>query len=297
MTTKYIWGLLIIFCLFYSQAIAQEHSSQEQRNIDYSTTTGPSNGSLVIVGGSMQDPSILDTFMQHAGGKEANIVVVPTAAADSIPQEYLGRIKQRFINSGIPNVTVLHTKDRSLADSDSFVAPIQEADGVWFTGGRQWRIVDSYMNTLTQKEFENVLKRGGVIGGSSAGATIQGSYLARGDTKTNTIMMGDHEKGFAYIKNVAIDQHLLQRNRQFDLIEIIRAKPHLLGIGLDENTAIVVEGNEFEVIGESYVAVYNHEQWKESGSNREALPNGGKFILLKAEEKYDLQKRVIVEDQ
>ena len=81
-------------------------------------------------------------------------------------------------------------------------------------GGRQWRIADSYLGTLTEKEFRTVLDRGGVIGGSSAGATIQGSYLARGDTQANTIMMGDHEQGFAYIENVAIDQHLLVRIKQ-----------------------------------------------------------------------------------
>ena len=80
-----------------------------------------------------------------------------------------------------------------------------------------------------------------VIGGSSAGATIQGSYLARGDAKTNTIMMGDHEEGFGFLKNAAIDQHLLRRNRQFDLLEVIRARPELLGIGIDEDTAIVVD--------------------------------------------------------
>ena len=101
--------------------------------------------------------------------------------------------------------------------------------------------------------------------GASAGATIQGSYLARGDTKTNTIMMGDHEEGLAFIKNVAIDQHLLKRNRHFDLIEIIQARPHLLGIGLDEDTAIVVRGDRFEVIGQSFVAIYDHNRTLDSG--------------------------------
>ena len=114
---------------------------------------------------------------------------------------------------------------------------------VWFTGGRQWRLADSYLGTKVEEELWALLGRGGVIGGSSAGATIQGSYLARGDTKTNTIMMGDHDEGFGFLKNTAIDQHLLRRNRQFDLIEIIEAWPELLGIGIDENTAIVVQGD------------------------------------------------------
>ena len=127
-----------------------------------------------------------------------------------------------------------------------------------------------------------MLERGGVIGGSSAGATIQGSYLARGDTETNTIMMGDHEEGMGFLKNAAIDQHLLKRNRQFDLIEIVQAHPELLGIGLDENTAIVVQGDRFEVIGQSYVAIYDHNR---------ALDSGGKFYLLAPGDRYNLKTR------
>ena len=110
-----------------------------------------------------------------------------------------------------------------------------------------------------------MLQRGGVVGGSSAGATILGSYLVRGDTATNTIMMGDHEEGFAFLRDTAIDQHLLRRNRQFDLIEVIEAHPHLLGIGIDEDTAIVVEGDRFEVMGQSYVVIYDHERLLDSG--------------------------------
>ncbi len=127
-----------------------------------------------------------------------------------------------------------------------------------------------------------MLDRGGIIGGSSAGATIQGSYLARGDTKTNTIMMGDHEEGLGFLKGTAVDQHLLQRNRQFDLIEIIEAHPELLGIGLDENTAILVRGNEFEVIGQSYVAIYDHNSM---------IDTGGQFYFLGPGDYFDLTER------
>ncbi|MCH8875045.1 cyanophycinase, partial [candidate division KSB1 bacterium] len=162
------------------------------------------------------------------------------------------------------------------------VQPISEARGVWFSGGRQWRLVDSYFNTKVHAALQALLDRGGVIGGSSAGATIQGSYLARGDTETNTIMMGDHEEGLSFLKNVAIDQHLLKRNRQFDLIEIIEAKPELLGIGLDENTAIVVRGDEFEVIGQSYVAIYDHNRM---------LDSGGKFYFLSPGDWFNLKTR------
>ena len=152
---------------------------------------------------------------------------------------------------------MIHTYDRRKADTDSFAAPIREAQGVWFTGGRQWRLADSYLDTKVHEALIELLERDGVIGGSSAGATILGSYLARGDTSSNTIMMGDHEEGLDFIHNVAIDQHLLRRNRQFDLLEVIEAKPELLGIGIDEDTAIVVRDNQFEVIGKSYVVIYD----------------------------------------
>ena len=94
--------------------------------------------------------------------------------------------------------------------------------------------------------------------------------------------MGDHEEGFAFIKNVAIDQHLLVRNRQFDLIEIIKAHPDLLGLGIDEDTAIVVQGNEFEVIGNGYVAIYDHEQIV--GAN-------GQFFFLMPGDRFDMATR------
>ncbi len=132
------------------------------------------------------------------------------------------------------------------------------------------------------EELNALLERGGVIGGSSAGATIQGSYLARGDTRTNTVMMGDHVEGLGFIKNVAIDQHLLRRNRQFDLIEVIEAFPDLLGIGLDENTAIVVQGDRFDVIGQSLVAIYDHNK---------TLDSGGLFYFLAPGDSFDLVTR------
>lgn len=291
-----ILSLFLATVLLLPGCVPREEPASGASEVDYTMTRGPASGSLVVVGGSMQDPAIFARFMELAGGSDANIVVVPTAAADSIPREYLDRIRRRFADRGVQNLTVLHTKDRELADTEAFTEPIRQADGVWFTGGRQWRIVDSYMDTRTQQAFEGVLERGGVIGGSSAGATIQGSYLARGDTRTNTVMMGDHEEGFAYIKNVAIDQHLLQRNRQFDLVEIIEAKPRLLGIGLDENTAIVVQGDVFEVIGESFVAIYDHSRWQESDSDLEALPKGELFQLLDAGQRYNMRTRTVLEE-
>jgi cyanophycinase len=256
-------------------------------------TSGPETGTLIIVGGGSRGEPILETFLRLAGGKDAPIVVIPTAEGREIYNNDAGQANT-LRKLGATNVTVLHTADRKVADSEEFVKPLVSAKGVWFGGGRQWRLVDSYKNTLTEKMLWNVLERNGVIGGTSAGATIQGSFLARGDTKNNQIMMGNHQEGFGFMKNVAIDQHVLARNRQFDMFDILKNKPELLGVSIDENTAIVVRKDEFEVIGETYVIVYDGTFWSREGSNMKNLPDrSNMFYFLRSGDKYDLANRKV----
>jgi cyanophycinase len=261
--------LIVVFVLFFSAALtAAQH--------------GPDKGTLVVVGGAMQDPAIVKRFIDLAGGPDAPIVIIPTAGeADDEYGDYWSGLKQ-WRENGARNLSVLHTRDPKVANSDEFVKPIRAARGVFFGGGRQWRLADSYLNTLTHKELAKVLERGGVIGGSSAGASILASFMVRGDTKGNEKMIGDHTEGLGFLKNAAIDQHLLRRNRQFDLIPVIAARPHLLGIGLDEDTAIVVQRSQFEVLGRGYVAIYDGQP--------AADPPGG-FYLLAPGDRFDLATR------
>lgn len=257
-------------------------------------TEGPENGRLIIIGGGRLDSLFYGKFMELAGGPNAPIVVVPTAGItnDSQAEQAIRRQKTAFENQGFKNVTVLHTGDPKVADTEAFTKALENAKGVWFTGGRQWRLVDAYAGTRSEELFHKVLERGGVIAGSSAGATIQGSYLARGDTRTNTIMMGDHEKGFGFVSNLSVDQHLLARNRHFDSFEIIEKYPHLLGVGLDENTGILVAGNTFEVIGKSYIVVYDHQLRSPNGRELHAQKAGEwKFYLMRPGERYDMKER------
>ena len=259
-----------------------------------STTTGPDNGTLVIVGGGRLDASIVDKFVELAGGENAHIVVIPTAGGrDSYGENYGGA--GAFREAGAGKVTILHTNDPKVADTDVFAGQLEEATAVWFSGGRQWRLVDAYAGTKTEDMFWEVLNEGGVIGGSSAGATIQGSYLARGDTQTNQIMMGDHEEGFGFVKNIAIDQHVIARNRHFDMFNILENKPELLGMSIDESTAVVVTGNTFEVIGSSYVIMYDGGFWSREGSSAKKLPSEDLFYFLRSGDKYDLVKRTVIE--
>jgi len=248
--------------------------------------TGPAHGALVIVGGGRVGPEILTRFFDLAGGRDAPLVVIPTAnGAESYPADWSGL--KMFKDFGITNITVLHTNDRKVADSEAFVKPLLTARAVWFPGGRQWRLVDSYLHTRTQREVERVLERGGVVGGSSAGASILSSYMVRGAHENNYIMMAHgYEEGFGLIKGVAIDQHMLTRNRQDDLEEVVAKHPDVLGIGLDESTAIIVRGQEFEIAGASKVAIHDGRLVTSERQQR----NGKKYFFMAPGERYDLTK-------
>ena len=239
-------------------------------------TVGPARGALVVCGGGRLGPEIINEFITLAGGAEAPIVLIPTASeANQFPGDYIQ--KTALYRGGAKNLTLLHTRDRHEADSEAFVAPLRKARGVWFEGGRQWRLVDSYLNTRTERELFALLDRGGVIGGSSAGATIQGSYLVRGAREGNTIMMAKgYEQGLGFLRGVAVDQHLLARARENDLLQVIAAHPAVLGIGLDEGTAIVVHGDTAKVIGASKVAIYDGNRKPGADGQALLLPGGGR---------------------
>jgi cyanophycinase len=219
---------------------------------------GPANGALLIHGGGKLGSETLAEFIRLAGGVDANFVIIPTAEpGDDWGESYVAR--SFLTRAGAKHVTVVHTRDRVVADSAAFVAPLTKANAVWIDGGRQWRLADAYLGTRTLTELRGVLARGGVIGGSSAGATIQGSYLVRGAPEGNTIMMAKgHEEGFALLRNSAIDQHVIARHREEDMQPVIDAHPELLGFGIDEGTALIVQGDRVRVIGASKVAVTDH---------------------------------------
>jgi len=271
---KHAVVMLALLCCGWMPALAAE------------PTIGPAKGSLVVVGGGGKDASIMKRFVELAGGPSALIVVVPTAGEEaSYSNNWSGLRSLR--NAGATNLAILHTRDRKEADTEKFVAPLKEARGVWFGGGRQWRFVDSYLGTRTEKAFHAVLERGGVIGGSSAGATIQGSYLVRGAREGNTVMMAPgYEKGFGFMRSTAIDQHWLARKRENDMVPVIEKHPHLLGIAIDEDTALVVQGDRCEVIGASKVGIYD--------SRRKPVADEKPYLLLSPGDRFNLKTRKLV---
>jgi len=256
---------------------------------------GPARGTLVIIGGNMSENfGVPQKFIQLAGGPNKKFVIIPTnngnKGADGKPVVYKDEtVLAPWKKRGLTNVVMLHTWDPKVADTEEFVTPLLDADAVWFDGGRQWNAVDSYMGTRALKEFWNVLNRGGVIAGSSAGATIQSDYLVRGDTKGADIMMTEepnHQHGFAFLKHSAIDQHINTRNRWDDLIPVIKKYPQYLGIGLSEDTAIVVTGDRFEVIGRWKVTVHDNTHAYQ--------PWDKPYDLLSVGDVYDIKARKII---
>lgn len=239
------------------------------------------HGALVIGGGGGLPNDVLKRFIELAGGVDSLIIVVTTAYGEPIPAN---PSEVRLLRTaGAKNVKTLHTFDRHEANKPEFLKDLKHAKGVWFSGGRQWRFVDSYEGTEAEKLFRDVLKRGGVIGGSSAGASIQSEYMPRGHPLGNLVMMAEgYERGFGYLPGVAVDQHFFARKRTEDMTKLVNAYPQLLGIGIDEGTAAIVRGSVMEVMGRSKVGVYDRRKpLKENEPDYEEVPTGAKYDLVK----------------
>jgi cyanophycinase len=246
---------------------------------------GPARGTVVVVGGGSMGPEIYKAFIDAAGGPDALILVVPNAGgADSVSPN----TGQAWRNNGAKKVVALFTKDRKVADSDSFAAIIRKAGGVWFEGGRQFRLVQDYGGTKTEREFTALLERGGVVGGSSAGATILGDFMVRGAPSNNNTIMDypGYQRAFGYLRGVGIDQHVVARSRLPDLADsIITRYPDLLGISEDEGTAWVIRGDTGRIIGKSKAFVYNGRDPNDSGSP---------FVTLFPGDTYDINARRVI---
>lgn len=259
---------------------------------------GSAKGHLILTGGDVGNV-VIERFVALAGGPNANFVYVPTAASSvRLPSGFIydppdsdtpAANTQAFEEElakmfGVKHVALLHTRSRKTANSGTFVASLKKANGVWLGSGNAGRLANAYLDTLTQKEIAAVVERGGVVGGNSAGAIIQGSYTVRGRPDKPLLMAKGHERGFAFLKNVAINPHLTEAKRDAELVNVLDTHPQLLGIGLDEKAALVVSGDRFEVIGEGRAAIYDN---KKHGGNW--------YYWLKPGDSFDLRSRSIVQ--
>lgn len=216
------------------------------------------HGQLVIIGGAEdkeEDCQILREFVRRSGGLEARIVVM-TAATD-LPGEVGNTYIRVFERLGIDDVCVVDTDRREDANDPRALEAIEKATGVFFTGGNQARITeylkDTDIDLMLHKRFSNGL----VIAGTSAGAAMMPDIMiVDGEAKTNPRMeVVNLEPGMGFLPGVVIDQHFAQRGRLGRLLATVAQEPVVLGFGIDENTAIAIDGDELEVIGEGAVTV------------------------------------------
>jgi cyanophycinase len=239
-------GVAVVFHLRAS--LASWAFASRSPSLAAKAITAP-GGSLVICGGGKLPDQVRDRFLELAGGPKARIVVIPTAHAYAdTPQ-----VKQALeIWKGQPlaSVSLFHTRSRAKADDKDYVRPLAEATGVWIGGGRQQYLMDVYLGTEVERQLKALLDRGGVIGGTSAGAAVMTRVMIdSGRTEAKVA------QGFDFLEGAVVDQHFLRRGRVKRLLGVVRQYPDLIGLGIDEQTALVVNvrSKRMNVIGNSYV--------------------------------------------
>lgn len=203
----------------------------------------PDRAQLFIGGGALSE----DLYQEFAdlAGPETMLVVIPTASSR---EPDIQKITERWQSRGIKHITVLHTRDREVSLNREFADPLKQATAIWFNGGSQSRIADAYLDTPVEEAIYELQMRGGLTGGSSAGAAIMSKMMISGG-KSEPEM----STGFDLLPGVILDQHFLKRNRLSRLIAAVRANPDLIGLGIDESTAVIASENELTVSGDSYV--------------------------------------------
>ena len=254
-------------------------------------STGPINGTLIVDGGGTSEP-IVRRFVELAGGPQARIVVIATAPSairfgtDNVildpdwPRDRKEWLQyQEYLKAwfGVARVEIIHTRDRRVADTEAFVAALNAATGVYLTPGNAGRLADAYLGTRTLAALRGLLQRGGVVLGSSAGAIIQGSFTVRGRPDKPLLMAPGRTRGFGFLTNVAINPHLTSAKRDAELVNVVDAYPEILGIGIDDDAALLVRKNVFEVIGTGRVAIYDNV--RRDGSWYYWLKTGDRFDL------------------
>ncbi|HEV3342302.1 MAG TPA: cyanophycinase, partial [Pirellulales bacterium] len=250
-------AMVVMSGVCVGQSRADEPASTEAPRPSAGETSAPrvpaeakiAGGKLVICGGGVLPIQLRNRFIELAGGAVARVVVITTASvyADTDKMESkLGFWREQNLAS----LQILHTRSRLTADDPGFAAPLREATGVWFVGGNQNWLTETYLGTVTEREIHGVLTRCGVVGGTSAGAAIMSPIMILRDKPE--VQTGP---GFGFLPGTVVDQHFLKRNRQSRLLKVLDAYPDLVGLGIDEGTGVVVEGNQLSVVGESQVVV------------------------------------------
>ncbi|MFC4768533.1 cyanophycinase [Effusibacillus consociatus] len=215
-------------------------------------------GHLVVIGGAEDkkgECKILREFVRLAGGPHARIVVITVAT--ELPLEVGAEYLEVFDRIGVEDVRTFDVSNRENANSVSAVKAIEKATGVFFTGGDQVRITNLLGGTKIDAALHKRHEEGMVLAGTSAGASMMSTtMIIEGVPETNPrIGIVEMAPGMEFIPGVVIDQHFAQRGRLGRLLSAVAQYPHHLGLGIDENTALVLQNHEFVVIGDGAVTV------------------------------------------
>lgn len=233
---------------------SQEDAAEAQESVALPET----HGQLVIIGGAEDkegDCTILREFVRRSGGLQARIVVMTVATG--LPGEVGETYLNVFERLGVESVQVVDTARRENADDPKGLELIQQATGVFFTGGNQARITECLKDTQLDAMLHKRFADGVVIAGTSAGAAMMPDMMiVEGESETNPRMeVVSMDRGMGFLPGVVIDQHFAQRGRLGRLLSAIAQQPVNLGFGIDENTAIAINGKELEVIGAGAITI------------------------------------------
>lgn len=243
------------FCVLASLILITNPGHFDRRILQEQRMEMPAveRANLVIAGGHKLPKEVYETFFELVGGKEKLIVVIPTASCDPDDMDHLARLWMK----GARNLKTIHTTSRCEANNPQFSAILERADGVWLTGGDQERLANAYRGTLVHKRLIELLNRGGVIGGTSAGAAVMTRVMIAGERSKcwfSNRMRPVPGEGFGFLPGGITDQHSSQRYRGPRMKEMLSNYPHLYGLAVDERTAAVVrvEGSEITACAIGY---------------------------------------------
>ncbi|MGB5963098.1 MAG: cyanophycinase [Coleofasciculaceae cyanobacterium] len=262
-------------------------------------------GQLVIIGGAEDkegDCTILREFVRRAGGVNARIVVMTVAT--SLPEEVGRTYTEVFGRLGAEDIQIIDTGSREDGSDPKALEAIENATGVFFSGGDQSRITSQLKDTPLDLAIHKRYAEGLVVAGTSAGAAMMPDVMiVEGQSETNprleVVEMGP---GMGFLPGVVIDQHFLQRGRMGRLLSAVTQEPVVLGLGIDENTAVAVSNHQFEVIGEGAVTVVDvaelsHTNLGQILRDEDLAICGAKLHILPHGYRFDLKTRKPIFEQ
>ncbi len=226
-------------------------------------------GTLIPIGGNENKGSgqeisefvkdgILSHVVNESGGENANFLVIPTASM--IPRQVGKNYKKALKKLGCSNINIQNISKRSQCDKKSIQQLFLDADCIFFTGGDQSRIVDIIGNTPVHDIiFDRLKNENIVLSGTSAGAMSMSKEMIMGGSSIECLVKGSVKmrEGMNYIPDMIIDSHFVNRGRFGRLAEAVARFPELIGIGLAEDTGLIIKNNEFKVIGSGMVIVFD----------------------------------------